>query len=111
MRDGSMTQTRAKAAARGLMRNSDGADGRVAEGWNDETAEAWTGWATMRGMAADGALGTARPTSWGLAAGAGAGAVASGMASPGWPRKPTVLCTGTLTPGLDRKSVVYGVRV
>ena len=56
------------------------------------------GWATARGSGAGGALGTARPASWGFGAGAGR-AVTSGIASPGWPRKPTVLCTGTLTPG------------
>ena len=53
-------------------------------------------------------VGVERAPRWGLRAlppGAwepGRAAVISGIASPGWPRKPTVLCTGTLTPGGTR---------
>src|ERR1035438_2487012 len=84
MRDGSMTQTRAKAAARGLMRNSDGADGRVAEGWNDETGEAWTGWGNGRGTAADGAPGGCRRSRDG----------ADGGVEEGWNDEPAEAWTG-----------------
>ena len=56
MRDGSITQSRASAAARGLMRNRDGGAGGVMEGWSDGVGAAWIGWATTRGAGADGAI-------------------------------------------------------
>src|SRR6185312_6785681 len=99
MRVASMTQSFASVAARGLMRNNFGADGACAIGAMATTGAAIGAAvevATGFGAEIVGAAAGAASTFFGAE---GAGAVTVGIGSPGFPRKPTVLCTGTLTLG------------
>src|ERR1017187_2176648 len=91
MRVASMTEYFASAAARGLMRNSDGAAG-AGRGATGTTTGVAVGAETTAAMGARGAAGAAIGA-------AGAGAVPMGIGSPELPRNPTVLWTGTLTRG------------
>src|SRR5581483_2075854 len=104
IRVGSITELRASVAARGLMRNKAGAGDAAAAGAATGGVATEKAGSAARGAGAFGAAtagGAVRDVSGmeGAEAGAGAGAVTAGIASPGLPRKPTVLCTGTFTPG------------
>src|SRR5882724_6641405 len=100
MRVASMTQSFASAAARGLMRNNVGRL-EIADGsWGIAATGVVAGAATV-----DVAIGFGVETVGAAAAATGAvfltvgAGSAGGIGSPGFPRKPTVLCTGTLTLG------------
>src|ERR1017187_8935367 len=87
----SMTASFPSAAARGLMRNTYGIWGLASGVWGIGAVGIGVAATPRRPSCDEGVAATAGA--------AGAVAVMAGIGSPGLPRKPTVLCTGTLTPG------------
>src|SRR5438552_2812584 len=100
---GSMTMRRANARARGEMRKREGVGDGVMECWSVGVGEtAATGTVTppySGGASLWLAVVAFVVAALGERGGATAGALKSGIASPGLPTNPTVLATGTLTPG------------